>query len=167
MKERYNTWKVFKQRKQTDLELKVSCWHCSNFGLNCCSAVWKSNASIKSRDKEKLTSNFDHFSNLLTFMKFPRKHSKGRKIETRWESWLFTNFPLCTSRSNFTRCRNVKKCRFFYFVSLIIKWNYEVLINWKKDYGVLFDYIYIYIIYIYIYIYIYIFIHFYFIYFLI
>ena len=41
-------------------------------------AVWKWNASIKSRDKENLTSNFDHFVNLLTFTKFPWKRSKDR-----------------------------------------------------------------------------------------
>ena len=34
-------------------------------------AVWERNASVKSRDQEKLTSNFDHFVNLLTFTKFP------------------------------------------------------------------------------------------------
>ena len=58
-----------------------------------------------------------------------------------------------------TVCRNVKKCR-FYFTSLIIKWNYEVLTNWNKDYGALFDYhiyIYVYIgIYAYVYVYVYI-----------
>ena len=61
-------------------------------------AVWKWNASIKSYDKEKLTSNFDHFVNLFTFT---NSLENGRKIKTRWESWLFTNFPPRTHHSNY------------------------------------------------------------------
>ena len=58
--------------------------------------VWKWNASIKSRDKENLTSNFDHFVNLLTLK---NSLENGRKIKTSWESWLFTNFPPRIHRS--------------------------------------------------------------------
>ena len=100
MKEGYNTSNVFKQRKETDLEL-----HADTAAIlpeDCCSAVWKWNASIESPDKEKLTSNFDHLANLFTFIKFSRKWWKGRKIKTNWESWLFTNFPLRAHHSNYT-----------------------------------------------------------------
>ena len=60
--------------------------------------VWKWNASIKSRDKENLMSSFDHFVNLLTFK---NSLENGRKMETSWESWLFTNFSPRTHRSNY------------------------------------------------------------------
>ena len=55
--------------------------------------------------------------------------------------YIYITYPYRVGRKFLkkTVCRNVKKCR-FYFTSLIIKWNYEVLINWNKDYGALFDY---------------------------
>ena len=51
--------------------------------------VWKWNASIKSHDKENLTSNFDHFVNLLTSQ---NSLENSRKIESSWESWLFSPY---------------------------------------------------------------------------
>ena len=118
---------------------------------DCCSAVWKWKASIKSRDKEKLTSNFDYFANLFAFMKFPRKQSKGRKIEIGWESRLFTNFPLCTSRSNYTRYRNVKKCRIYLFRFLDYQRKLWSINKLKERLKIMVHYwLYIYIDYIYL-----------------